>query len=366
MPKQKKVTLKEIAERTGVSMGTVHRAIYGKSGIGEETRQRILEEVARSNYQIDEAASVLKRSAKTIAVVLPKAQKEDRFYFRGIWRGIREAAQGMEQYKLDFQCIESEFPLSQIWRELERVYDDKVEELDGLITIADSKEADIWIERYAKRGIPVILLSSNYEKQRSSEGLIECIRVDHRRSGRLAAEFMSYGLGKYQGKVMVVGGNSEIFSVQIHGSSFEQEILKYHPEREVIRMKALEDEQAKESFLEALRREKIAAIFACSARNTYLVCRLLEQENRGQDMLLVGTDVFEELIPYYEDGTLNATVCQYHWEQGTSAVQRMYEHLSKGLKMQDDEMLPSSLILKNNYPCFMNKSREWMEEQGKA
>ena len=77
---QKKVTLKESAQRTHVSLGTVHRAIYGKSGISEETRKRVLEEVERSNYQVDEAASVLKRGAKNVVVVLPKAQDEDRFY----------------------------------------------------------------------------------------------------------------------------------------------------------------------------------------------------------------------------------------------------------------------------------------------
>ena len=48
----KKVTLKEIAQKTGVSLGTVHRAIYNKSGISEATRKRILEEVERSNYRL--------------------------------------------------------------------------------------------------------------------------------------------------------------------------------------------------------------------------------------------------------------------------------------------------------------------------
>lgn len=52
---QKKVTLKEIAEKTGVSMATVHRAIYGKGGLSEETRKKIMDEVERSNYQLDES-----------------------------------------------------------------------------------------------------------------------------------------------------------------------------------------------------------------------------------------------------------------------------------------------------------------------
>lgn len=357
MSKEKKVTLKQIAERTGVSMGTVHRAIYGKSGIGEETRRRILEEVERSHYQVDEMASVLKRAARNIAVVLPKAENEDRFYFRGIWRGIREAAAGMSHYKLNFSFIESEHPLSQIARELECVYDERADELDGLITIADSDAADVWIERFARRGIVVMLISSNYEKERDADKMIECIRVDHRRSGRLAAEFMSYGLRGVQGRILVVGGDSDIYSVSIHGNSFENEILKCCPQRQVQHISGMQTEGVREEFLSALKNNDIAAVFACNARNTYTVCRLLEQAGKGQDVLVIGTDIFEELVPYYEDGTLNATVCQYHWEQGIHGVQRMYEHLSKGVRTMQDEMLPSILILKNNYTCFINKSK---------
>ena len=118
---QKKVTLKEIAEKTGVSMATVHRAIYGKGGLSEETRKKIMDEVERSNYQLDEAASVLKRSARTVYVVLPKAQDEERFYFKDVWRGIRKEAQRLEPFKIYFKYIESEYPgnwngcMTKIW-----------------------------------------------------------------------------------------------------------------------------------------------------------------------------------------------------------------------------------------------------------
>ena len=51
---EKRITLKEIAERTGVSVGTVHCAIYGKKGVSEKTREMILREVERCNFQLNE------------------------------------------------------------------------------------------------------------------------------------------------------------------------------------------------------------------------------------------------------------------------------------------------------------------------
>ena len=42
-----RVTIKEIAAEAGVSTGTVHRALYGKKGLSEQTRQQILDLRAR-------------------------------------------------------------------------------------------------------------------------------------------------------------------------------------------------------------------------------------------------------------------------------------------------------------------------------
>ena len=37
----KRITIKDIAERAGVSIGSVHCALYGKPGVGDATRERI-------------------------------------------------------------------------------------------------------------------------------------------------------------------------------------------------------------------------------------------------------------------------------------------------------------------------------------
>ena len=51
-----KVTTKDIAAKLGVSTATVHRAIYGKPGVGEKLRSKILKEVEAAHYVIDGTA----------------------------------------------------------------------------------------------------------------------------------------------------------------------------------------------------------------------------------------------------------------------------------------------------------------------
>ena len=65
---QQRVTIKDIARKTGTSVTSVHRALYGRAGISESLRHRILTEVERSNYQVDEAASLLRRKQYHIVV----------------------------------------------------------------------------------------------------------------------------------------------------------------------------------------------------------------------------------------------------------------------------------------------------------
>lgn len=346
---QEKVTLKQIAERTGVSLVTVHRAIYGKSGISEKTRQKILKEVKRSNYQVDAAASALKRQSRNVYVVLPKPQNEECFYFRVLWREVRKAAKEMEQYKLYFHEIESEYSLTEMSRELERVYDSELDQMDGLITVADSEAANIWISRFAKRGVPVSLLSSYYI---GNQDLVTCIRGDHVRCARLAAEFMGYSLKKDGGKVLLLRGDRQIYSNYNYEMKFEQCIKSMG--YELLYVDGSDRQEMEKISLGYLNSgDKIQGIFAGNARNTYNICRIIEENQISRDIVVVGTDVFEELEPYYENGILNATICQYQWEQATYAVKIIYDALIYGISGQEELELPPVLIMRSNYDCFL-------------
>lgn len=204
--KNGKPTIKEIAERTGVSIGTVHRAIYGKEGVGAETRKRILEEVERMNYHIDEAASSLKRKEINIAVVLPMAQGEERFYFRGIWEGIKSAAAELVKFKVNLLYFESEYSLDKIPLELKHIYDTILDDIDGLITISDNEDSNEWIARFHKQGVTVVLISS----YGNAANHFCSIKVDHEKAGQLAAEFMHHMCSARKGKLLVLTGLQSI------------------------------------------------------------------------------------------------------------------------------------------------------------
>ena len=48
-------------------------------------------------------------------------------------------------------------------------------------------------------------------------------------------------------------------------------------------------------------------------------------------------------------------ICQYQWEQGEVAVQKMQDYLSRGIRDQEDEVISPVLLLKSNYACFLKE-----------
>ena len=93
-----RVTIKEIAAEAGVSTGTVHRALYGKKGLSEQTRQQILDLCARRGYRANSAASALKRSALRIAAAFPGPQEENSYFYGSVWHGFRRCMAELDAY----------------------------------------------------------------------------------------------------------------------------------------------------------------------------------------------------------------------------------------------------------------------------
>src|SRR5271166_3098046 len=90
-----------IAELANVSIGTVDRALHGRAGINEATRQRILKIAEQISYTPNLAArtlSVSKASAR-IGVCIPR---EIHFFYDQLWSGVLDEARSMAALGIQF------------------------------------------------------------------------------------------------------------------------------------------------------------------------------------------------------------------------------------------------------------------------
>ncbi len=90
-----------IAELADVSIGTVDRALHGRGGIKEATRQRILQIARRIGYTPNLAARALSvaRTSTRIGVCMPR---EIHFFYDELWSGVLDEARRVAQFGVQF------------------------------------------------------------------------------------------------------------------------------------------------------------------------------------------------------------------------------------------------------------------------
>src|SRR5580658_8003591 len=90
-----------IAEMANVSIGTVDRALHGRGGIKDATRQRILQVARQIGYTPNLAARALSvaRATARIGVCMPR---EIHFFYDQLWSGVLDEAKRVSQLGIEF------------------------------------------------------------------------------------------------------------------------------------------------------------------------------------------------------------------------------------------------------------------------
>ncbi len=172
-----------IAEMANVSIGTVDRALHGRGGIKDATRQRILQIARQIGYTPNLAAralSVTKSSAR-IGVCMPR---EIHFFYDQLWSGVLDEAKRVAQLGIQFVNR----PVQTLGADDAAAFKDLIENgVDGIILTAGSpKELTPLINDAEENGIPVVCVSTDAPESRRS--CIVC--VEPYLNGCLAGELM--------------------------------------------------------------------------------------------------------------------------------------------------------------------------------
>ena len=91
-----KVTIKDIARESNVSIGTVYRAVYNSGRINKKTRERVLETVNRLGYKANSIARGLALHSKfNILVIMPSSPES---FWGDVTKGTRHASAELSEF----------------------------------------------------------------------------------------------------------------------------------------------------------------------------------------------------------------------------------------------------------------------------
>lgn len=325
-------TLKDIARAMGVSATTVHRALHGKAGVGDETCTEIRRMAAQMGYRTNYMASALKRREVRLAIVLPEPTLDNRYYYLSLWQGARRFFGEVTEFSV--RPLEFFYPLGpgSNGSALKEIYEHHSDTLEGLLTVAvDHSQSSYFLEKLAAKGIPITLVGADlYPDLR-----LCCVKAYDELAGSLAAELLcAFYPGELMGKIIVAGNPVGSFSMvdqYYNVTGFTQYLAAHAPNATLFTAyNADADSSGKQVGALLAQHPDTYAVYASSARHTVQASRLLEALDLQGKIKLIGNDRFNESVEYLTRGTLTAVIDKKIAEQSYRAAQALFNYVIKG------------------------------------
>jgi len=346
-----------IAELAGVSIGTVDRALHGRGGINPKTLRRVLKIAAQISYRPNVAARSLSTGKHVrIGICVPK---EIAYFYDELWAGIRDEAARYSGSGLEFVSIAvPELGLGErpAFRKLSQSH------VDGIIvTPGNPEEIAPLIDAAERNGTRVVCVSTDAPMSRRSS--VVC--VEPRLNGLIAGELMAHFV-PVASKVAIVTGMLKTID---HREKVDGFVTSFRGQSRRSRVVAVIEahEHQDESFRKTkrlLREEPGLSGIYVNTVNCLPVCRALAELGRTQQVRVIATDLFEQMIPAIRSGAIDASIYQQPYVQGQTSVRSLVEHLLHQTPLPTTQYLNPNIILRSNLQLFREANRSAARHRG--
>lgn len=151
----RKVTIRDIAYLSGVSISTVSRVVSGKTNVNEETRRAVLDAIEKTGYEPNYTARALAtRSADTIGVIIdrvPSKGLNNTFFIES----IQSIATSLNKYNKDMLLVFSSSDKSDEDRKVKKLIQSN--KVDGIIKLSVQKN-DKTLQYLSETETPTVLV----------------------------------------------------------------------------------------------------------------------------------------------------------------------------------------------------------------
>lgn len=340
------VTLQQIAERAGVSRGTVDRALNNRGRIRSEVAEEIKKIAEEMGYRPNRAGRALAMAKRSFRIGAILQEVETPF--------IQEMLRGIESAKAEIENMGGLVFVKQIVgsdaQETIRAMEELRKKDVYAIALNPTKDDELKnvINQYVTEyQIPIVTMNSDLEET----GRICYIGQDGFRCGATAAGLMKE-IVRESGKIAVISGYEVNPSLKNRELGFKKEMARICPHLEVLETRyAFNDPARSEEIARQVMEEypDLRGIFITSHAEMG-VCNVLENYYPDRDVKVIANDTIGEERERVLNSKVNFVLEQDAYLQGFEPIMTLFHLLFDGEEPACEHQY-TDIIIRTKYNC---------------
>ena len=337
------ITIKEIAEMAGVSIGTVDRVIHKRGRVSSETKKRIREIIRETGYVPNiQARNLVLSKHYEIKVLMPYPEQDNGFWERPS-TGVDKAQKELAMFKVNTEKIFFD-------RYSEKDFADKsgaavTSSPDGILIAPVLTEAAIEFCRTIPDNISLVL----FDTPLPGVAPLCFIGQNSYYSGKTCAHLLSY---------IVTNGNNiaavQIIPADVH---IQQRINGFcsffnkHSQPRIFYIYHQDDKDEQEELLDKILKDdtNTEAVFISNA-SVYNLAESISRRNL--DIKIVGYDLSDTNRKLLQEQKVDFLISQSPDQQAYLGVRQLYRHLVLREPVENQIVMPIDIIARENLQFY--------------
>jgi LacI family transcriptional regulator len=338
------MTVYEIAELAGTSIGTVDRVLHKRGRVAPETKARVEAIIEKYQFTPNPIARRLKRNKSyRFCAFLPR-RDQDSGYWGQIINGIEMGADEVKPLGVEITIIEYDRYRSM---ELRTVMGKALsEEPDGMI-FAPINCIKPLLTKAVKKQIPCVFCDSGFPEIKP----LCTISQNPVQGGYLAGRLMHLFTGSAEKPVAVL----DVHSMDYHIVQRRDGFLRYAREHNftvIVKEYSEESDLSKRAVSLFLKENPtLGGIFVTNCL-AHRLAETAKKKRAGQHFAVIGYDLIPDNRRLLKKGFIDAIISQRPEEQGRQAVVNLYRHIVLDETVAVKIDIPLDISIRENTPEY--------------
>ena len=350
-----KIRIKDIAERAGVSVGTVDRVLHERPNVSPKALEKVKKALEEMDYKPNMYASALAyNKSYNFFCIIPKHESEA--YWEEVEEGVAEACERRRDFRVSAQMMYyNRFSTDTFVRTMN---DCLKQQPDGVIIVPSKLDVTRkFTDLLHEQNIPFILLDSNMPDLRP----LSFFGQDSFSSGYFAARMLMM-LAPKEKEIMLMkqmrSGNVASRQQENRETGFRHYMHDHFPKVVIHEINLSLDEKREnyDTILEKFFCEH-PHVHHCITFNSkaHLVGEFLQRTNR-RDIQIMGYDMVPKNADCVRQGSISFLIAQHGYMQGYSCIECLFNAIVLKKVVEPVNYMPIELLTKENIDFYRRKN----------